>query len=250
MFPKKDRARTSLTSPRVDARSGRPSTAPASIRPTTIASRRTPPIVRDRNRFGANSPAWTIGSSRKPPKPLPDTPAPCQYDPPIEACKTQVTHTIQARESPNYGTITTNVEFPDLREFPSPPLVRIHEHDGTSFIPKVSSPGPSYSPSDVRRKHDYTSHKIEELHRVRRSPGTPGPADYEPIDPGRPTSPLFAMPQAPVKRFHDEKVDPTPGPGEYQIGPEVRRPATWTERLRVTKRFEPLSPIMIQNWES
>jgi hypothetical protein len=64
-------------------------------------------------------------------------------------------------------------------------MIRIDENDGTSFIPKVCSPGPSYYTADTKLKHDYTSHIIEEYRPAFQTPVTLGPADYRPTDPGR-----------------------------------------------------------------
>jgi hypothetical protein len=161
-----------------------------------------------------------------------------------------LSHMIQERAFPDSRTSTTDVDLPELRQFPAAPAIRIHENDGTSFVPKSCSPGPSYHPMDCHPKHDYRSHRIECRHDRRKEGATPSPVAYRPTDPGRSSCPNYSMPRAPVKRFHDEKVDLTPGPGQYQIGPELRRSVKWTERLRVAHAQTLVEPVMVESWDS
>jgi hypothetical protein len=206
--------------------------------------------VTDPHRFGADSPSWTIGSSRHPPRPPPDYPGPNHYDVPLLPFHTQLSHTIQEREFPDYRTVTTDIDFVEIRKFPDIRSRTIGVDDGTSFVQPSDAPGPSYFPDDYVPKHNYRRHAIASRHDLRPDV-IPSPGDYDPTDPGRPSSPVISMKTGAIKRFHDLRRDQVPGPGEYQIGPVLKRAPNWSQKLRVMPGTHCIvKKIELEPWET
>jgi hypothetical protein len=227
-------------------------TAPTPAR-SSVAKRKTHYIVRDLNQFGCESPSWTIGGSRHPPKAPPDYPSPCHYDVPSDTFRRGRAATIGERQWPDYTTVTSGIDLPDLHIFPELAKKTFHQLDGTSYVPKSYSPGPSYGPDDYKPRFVYKGHIIAGRHNPIEieCADLPAPWEYHPGDAHRARSPEFSMPRAPIKRFNDEKVEPTPGPGAYQVGTPVRKAPKWAARLRVTPaRRTPVPVIRLGNWES
>jgi hypothetical protein len=221
------------------------STAPVGHR-IVQAPRRVLTFFRDPMSFGAGSPSWTIGSSRHPPRPPPDYPAPCHYDVPLDPFHTQLSHTIRDREWEDYRTVTSDVDLLEIRKFPDVRRATIGVLDGTSYVQPSDAPGPNWFPGDYIPEHDYTSHSISSFHPD--PPNlVPGAGAYTPSDPGRPSSAMVSLRSGSLKRFHDVNQDSVPGPGEYQIGPIVRKAPNWAQKLRVMpKSHTPVKTIDLQ----
>ena len=199
---------------------------------TAFSKRRTRRPVRDPLRFGADSPSWTIGCSRSATKNPPDSPSPDQYDVPADPYPKRPAHVIQGKETRTTRPITSDIDYIEYRKFPDIKKRTIGVLDGTSFVPKSETPGPSYFPDDVKPKHNYKQHVIELRWPDPKPDQIPNGLKYNPKDPSRPSTPSFTVPKAPVKRFNDE-IDDIPGPGSYNVGPQMRRAPRWTERIRV-----------------
>jgi hypothetical protein len=226
-------------------------TAPTRAR-SSVPKRKTHSIVRDLNQFGCDSPSWTIGASRHPPKPPPDFPSPCHYDIPSDTFQPSRAKTIGDRQWPDYRTVTSNIDLPDLHIFPELAKKTFHQLDGTSYIPRSCSPGPSYGPDDYRPRFIYTAHIIGSRYRPTMSEWaeSPAPWTYQPGDAHRARSPQFSMPHAPIKRFNETKIESTPGPGAYQVGPAVRKAPKWAAKLRVPPASKTRLPvILLKSWD-
>lgn len=217
---------------------------------TSLGRRKQHYIVRDLTRFGADAPSWTIGGSRRPDKPPPDFPSPDHYDVPLNPCYKKLSHTIQERELMDYRTITSDIDFIDRKEITNVKNATIGSLDGTSFIPKSHSPAPSYHPDDYKPKHNYKQHVIEKKYAPEKRDVIPSPQDYHPTDINRPNTPCYSLPRAPIKRFSDEIKSEVPGPGSYNVGPQVKRAPRWSERLRVMpNKYKRPDKIVIKPWE-
>jgi hypothetical protein len=161
--------------------------------------------------------------------------------------------TIGDRQWPDYRTVTSDIDLPDLHMFPELAKKTFHQLDKTSFIPRSCSPGPSYRPDDYRPRFVYTGHIIEGRHRptLFEWVDSPAPWAYQPSDAHRSRSPQFSLPHEPIKRFNDQKIEPTPGPGAYQVEPAVRKAPRWTARLRIAlPRKTPIPVILLKSWDS
>lgn len=237
--PRKSQAKTSL------GKRSMAMTAPAAGR---MSNQKKYHIVKDPNRFGAESPMWTIPSSRHPEKPPPDYPPPGYYDVPLDPFHTQLPHTIREREWIDYSTITSNIELLELSKFPEKKTIHIGNKDNWSWQGKIESPGPSYMPHETTTKKYKIASKYPEL----KPDPIPGPSAYEPKDVSRPSSPAFKMPKAKIKRFNDDIDNSIPGPGAYQIGPKLRKAPRWSQRLRVRPRkTRPNTEIVyLKPWET
>ena len=229
------RAETALT-PRKSTKSTQklPTAAINQARASTaLSKRRTRRPIRDLTRFGADTPSWTIGGSRRQPKNPPDYPSPDQYNVPTDPFPARPGHVIQSRETPTSRTLTSDIPYIEHRRFPEFRKCTIGVLDGTSFVPKSETPGPSYFPDDYKPKHNYKQHVIELKRDGPKPDKIPSALEYNPKDPSRPSTPSYSLPKAPVKRFNDDIDDGTPGPGAYNVGPQIRRAPRWTERIRV-----------------
>ncbi|OHT12262.1 hypothetical protein TRFO_18075 [Tritrichomonas foetus] len=252
---KRKRARTSMSNKR--------SASAKTQTRNSFATRKIHYIVKDQNQFGATSPSWTIPSSRKPPAPPPDYPPPGQYDIQSDIFKRQFPHTIQEREFADYSTITSHIDYIDYPKFPGKLEIR-HNYvperppDGEikfSYIPQIDSPGPKYLPGEVQPKHNYRQHNIGEHKVPKEKPveATPSPAEYTPVHVDMPRAPAYSFDKIVVSddRLFRRKPEDLPGPGSYNVGPQVRRAPKWTEKIRVyPKRKRNTEPEMIKPWES
>jgi hypothetical protein len=149
----------------------------------------------------------------------------------------------------DYRTITSDIGLIELRKFPDVRKSTIGIEDGTSFVPPSFTPGPSYFPDDYQPDHNYHHHLIASAHDLMPD-YVPGPASYEPNDPGRPSSAIVVMKSGTLKRFHDLKREDFPGPGEYQVGGSVRKAPTWSQKLRIMPKPQyHVNKIELKPWE-
>lgn len=203
-------------------------------------------IVKDYNQFGASTPRWTIPSSRKGPKPPPDYPPPGQYDVPLEPFNQKYHHSIQEREITDYRTITSNIDYIYHPYFPKKDSFKHNfvptvpdDEKKISFIGKSDSPGPGYNIREVQPRTDYYKKHNIGKHEPPKEPiveSSPSPQDYSPVIVSLPRSPAYSFEKI-VVSDEGKPARPvdlgTPGPGAYNVGPQVRRPPRWAEKLTV-----------------
>ena len=200
--------------------------------------------------FGTHSPHWTIPSSRPDPPAPPDYPGPGQYNIPPDFGvhrKNFVGQTIGVKSETNYATITSGIDYTATRVFPEIRRRSISQQSGRHFYDLPQTPAPSYASPGIQAKKITIGQKYKE-----KKPDTiPGPAEYDVKRADLPTSIQHALPRKDLAEvrsrsvtvlrnnnnstplFTNESVPDTPGPGAYNIIPEMKRPKRWTERLRV-----------------
>lgn len=249
------RARTQPETPKrsVHLSPKRASTAKQQNR-SAFGARKLHYIVKDINQFGATSPSWTISGSRKDAKPPPDYPPPGHYDVPIEHANKTIPHTIQEREPIDYRTITSNIDYIYNPVFPRKEPIT-HNYVQTkpegeskpSFIPPSDSPGPRYYPGEKPARYTYYKQHFIGKHEAPKEQLpeiTPSSHDYYPVKVSLPRSPAYSFQRIVVSDDQQRRnVDTgSPGPGAYNVGPQVRRAPKWTDRLRVyTPKSRPVT---------
>ena len=200
--------------------------------------------------FGTHSPHWTIPSSRTDPPAPPDYPGPGQYNIPPEIRvnrKNFVGQTIGIREETNYATVTSGIDYTSHRLFPEIRRRSISAQSNRHFYDAPVTPAPNYTPPGLEPKKITIGQRYKE----RPPDNIPGPDAYNVKRPDLPTSICYSLPRKDLGEarsrsvtvlrnnttntilFNSEPVPDTPGPGAYNVTPELRRPKRWTERLRV-----------------
>jgi hypothetical protein len=197
--------------------------------------------------FGAYSPQWTIPSSRHPPKPPPDFPGPGHYQVPAHPPDLRYPHVIVQKPVYDDATITSNVDMTTPRRFPGDDTRRIAEWDGIHYyMPIPISPPPSYNPPvfDPRRRTTIGPKRKDD------PPGpSPGPAKYTPVA-VLPRSAAFGIPKVQKREVWEDPPD-TPGPGEYETIPQLRKPKRWAGKLRVrTERMKKKDATRDRPWSA
>jgi hypothetical protein len=187
--------------------------------------------------FGAFTPQWTIGSSRRPPKPPPDYPGPGKYDPPDHVpADTRYPPAIFPRPVYSDATITSNVDMTTPREFPADNGKTISRLDGSHYyLPMPVSPAPSFSPPvfDPRRRTTIGPKMKDQPPHF-----SPGPAKYSPVVVMIPRAPAYGIPKTPKREVFEDPPD-TPGPGTYETIKQLKKPKRWAGKLRVqTERIK------------
>ncbi|EAX98139.1 hypothetical protein TVAG_332490 [Trichomonas vaginalis G3] len=199
--------------------------------------------------FGNHSPHWTIGCPRSDPPVPPETPGPGQYNIPVVGITRNCSSAIGHRSETNYATITSGVDYRSNRVFPEIRRSTIGASTNVHFYDRDETPAPTYVPPGLTPQKITIGQKYQE----RSLDYNVGPADYTPVAIDLPNLPAYSFPRAQlVKRgLNDNRPCPgldstseTPGPGSYNVVPELRRPKKWTEKLRVhpkryTREHEP-----------
>ena len=200
--------------------------------------------------FGSHSPHWTIPSSRSEPKPPPDYPGPGQYNLPPDFGvhrKNFVGQTIGVRSETDYSSITSGIDYTSKRIFPEIRRRSISQQSGRHFYDFPKTPAPDFNPPGLQPKKITIGQKYKE----KKPDKIPSPVDYDVKRVDLPSSIHHALPRkdfAEIRSrsvtvlcninnntplFNNEQAPDTPGPGAYNIIPELKRPKRWTERLRV-----------------
>jgi hypothetical protein len=183
-------------------------------------------MIRDLDAFGANSPQWTIPSSRHEPKPFFRGPDPCRYNVPRLGCVMIPGSPMSPRPIYSDSTITSSIDTPDIRVYPTNPRKTIGIRKQTIFYEPTDSPGHFFN-----FKSDGLSKGLRIGRRFsRRGEDLPGPGEYSP-----------AWPQTPrlttVSKARDRtlwKIREGPSPADYTIA----EPSTpkWRGAIRPLRR--------------
>lgn len=132
--------------------------------------------------FGKDAPKIAIGSSRRPPKPPPETPGPGFYDPPMAPKDTRIK--IKLSESPQRTPrrpLTANVDYIDAREFPRIRQKCIGVRDGFSYIQPGDGPPCRYiAPSELSHRAHRIANRDKPFYYDDLKNNTPGPERYSP----------------------------------------------------------------------
>ena len=191
--------------------------------------------------FGTQSPHWTIPSSRTDPPPPPDYPGPGQYN--IKSSirvnkKNFIGQTIGVRGETKYSTDTSNINIPNIRAFPEIRRRSISELSGRHFYDLDPTPAPTYNSPGLELKKKTIGARFKE----KKPDKIPSPAEYDVKRVDLPSPIYVALPRKEdVYKSRSlsydsglgESINDTPGPGAYNVTPELRKPKKWTERLRV-----------------
>ena len=183
------------------------------------------------DKFGAHSPSWTIGSSRKPPKDEDPTPGPSDYSPVDSKLAMTTGHRICAAYDHDYRTLTSNIETPNLRgndRYKLKPTIGTRKD--TFFFYPTDSPGKIYtSQRSTLSPHGYriaTRYKDPENK-------VPGPGAYSPRD-EQPVR-LATIDRSRSREIFVPAEPDVPGPGAYDIEQSPRR-KNWYSDKRITKK--------------
>jgi len=179
--------------------------------------------------FGTSTPHWTIPSSRKDPPPPIETPGPGQYQYSTIEKDSKIPHVISNKEERKYESITSTIDYIDVRVFPKIRPVSMGHITGKHFYDQPETPPPTYSPPSTLGK----TVAIRQKHPEKEKDPIPGPASYSPQDPQRRSSPCFSFSKTKSRMLPIEKSDDIPGPGAYNVTPTLRKAPRWTEKLRV-----------------
>lgn len=199
--------------------------------------------------FGNHSPHWTIGCPRSDPPVPPETPGPGQYNIPFQGINRNCSSAIGHRPEVSYSTITSGVDFRASRVFPEIRKSTIGATSSRHFYDRDETPAPTYFPPGLTPQKITIGQKYPD----KPSDLKVGPADYSPVAVDLPNNPAYSFPRSQlVKRGLEDNrpcsgidsTSETPGPGSYNVIPELRRPKRWTEKLRVhpkryTRQHEP-----------
>ena len=201
-----------------------------------LLPRNTRYIAKDNTRFGSDAPSWTIAAGRPEESKPQLCPGPGEYEVPINPFDYKLKHKITQRREIDFGTITSNIEFympPPAIENSKP--IHIGCLTGSNFVPKNDTPDPVYIPPSFGSDIKIT---IKGRIKAPHSDNIPGPGFYNPIYCNLERSPMFAIngPSTYGKRAFSAVSESTPGPGQYDVLPQLKPIRNWTEKIRVKSR--------------
>ena len=179
--------------------------------------------------FGSFSPHWTIGSSRRPPKQPDQTPGPGQYEvlKPLRSPKNG--RSISPRKERSYRTITSDIDVPNIREFPARRGFTVGSRSQTVFYIPTEGAGAYIMEKSTLSPRGHTIAK-----RIEDKPNdNPGPGAYSPDYSQTPK--MATMDKAREREIFKPAEPDTPGPGAYDVGGATFRSPKWFSRKRVTK---------------
>lgn len=135
-------------------------------------------------------------------------------------------YTIKHKEDTNYKTITSQLETPNLRSFPKIRRSTISNTGHGLFYYPVEGPDVMYDVKTTTLDRGCTIGKRY----YPRPPQTPGPGQYETRTK---VTPKFAT--LPKQSKQDLwSVSDSPGPGQYNVTPPIKRAPRWFSRRRIT----------------
>lgn len=215
---------------------------------TSVPLRKFHYIIKDYDRFGAGSPTWTI-SAKGPEEPPPiPTPGPGDYEVPTGLINQNKKYVIFSRPQTNYETVTSNIDY-----YTPPPLepkpAHIGKLTGIDYVPKTNTPDFCYVPPPFGSGK--TTH-IAERHNDKIDNSIPGPGKYSPIYSNLKKAPAFSIVKPDTSHSRTRATEPEvlPGPGSYNVEPELPKAPKWTERLRVKpKKQRKDSVSRLTPWE-
>lgn len=161
------------------------------------------------------------------------TPGPGQYNPPSDSIYANTRfHSIQSRPVVRYDTISSNIDFRNLRTFPQTRTLSIGARDRNfNFYEEKNTPGPDMPQPDTLQS---MSIKIGMRRSVTEEEILPGPGQYNPKVVRRMNGIIPINKQKEREDlWKDEKSQSvTPGPGAYDTQKPADPPKRWTNRLR------------------
>jgi hypothetical protein len=196
--------------------------------------------------FGNGSPQWTIPSGRRSPPPADPTPDPGRYDIPFvgidSSRRTAIRHHDEPRWKPGPDEYLIRRQFPEIRP---KHIASIHENE-RFFMPLPDSPAPTYVPQDGPGR------KCSSIGVKRPRPdatAVPGPGQYNPENPSIIKTPAYSLVGVNRKCYTESELNDNPGPGAYDIGPQLSRPPKWTNKARErSSRFRALWQSRDRPW--
>lgn len=185
--------------------------------------------------FGQNAKSITIGCSRKPPPPPDPVPGPGAYEIDSKTFHIDIPHTIQKRKETDYTSISSKIEFLQPEPF-TRPVTSIHKRNDDKLFYINDSPGPNYFP-----KHEFSSTApkigVRTIYK-QYDDAIPGPGLYSPsVDFTRPKTAAYTLSKAKKEEVWGPPSK-TPGPGQYDIIPNLSKPKRWAGKLRVPSKNE------------
>ena len=182
-------------------------------------------------KFGCYSPRWTIGSSRKAPKHQDTTPGPGEYDVDKSMRSPHVGRCISPRRERNYRTLTSDIDFPNLRQFPAQRRFSVGNRSDTMCCMPAEKTGEYMGdlPTLSTRSHKISSRREE------RPNDNPGPGTYSPEY--KPAPMLTTISRRTDREIFKPAEPDTPGPGSYDLVERLRTPR-WFARMRVTRKSD------------
>lgn len=188
-------------------------------------------VVKNIQQFGNFSPNWTIGSSRRPPRPPDQTPSPGDYEVERKGFEKFKYNGIvmSPRRVISDRTVTSDIDMtPSIRLYPQIKESHIGSRSDTYFYDPTSSPPVIY---DQKSTLSPRSHKINE--KVPEKPNTnPGPGEYTPNYEKPPK--MATIPKFKPDDLYKAPEPDNPGPGSYDIERPLRPPKRWFVRRRIT----------------
>lgn len=185
--------------------------------------------------FGQDAKSITIGCSRKPPPPPEEVPGPGTYEIGGKSFQIDIPHTIQNRQETDYTSISSKIGFLQLEPF-TRPATSIYRRDDKSLFYINDAPGPNYLPeSDLTSTGPKIGNKIN----YKEFDCTiPGPGLYSPsVELTRPKTAAYTLSKSKQREVWGQ-IPKTPGPGEYNVIPNLSKPKRWAGKLRVPSKNE------------
>lgn len=185
--------------------------------------------------FGQDGKSITIGCSRKPPPPPEPVPGPGTYEIGGNTFHIDIPHTIQKRKETDYTTISSKIGFLQLEPF-TRPVTSIHLRKDEDLFYINDSPGPNYFP---KQEFSSTAPKIGIKTPYKHyDENIPGPGLYSPsVEFTRPKTASFTLSKAKQRDVWGQQPK-TPGPGQYDIIPNLSKPKRWAGKLRVPSKTD------------
>lgn len=191
-----------------------------------------PAVCRGHNvkipQFGCFSPNWTIGSSRKAPRPPDETPGPGEYEiqPPLRSPKSG--RTIGPRREISDRTVTSDIDIPNIRAYPANRPVTVGTRSTTYFYIPTDGAG-----NYIKEKSTLSPRAHRIALRIEEKPnGNPGPGAYSPDYSQKPKMTTI---DRTLNRDVFKPAEPDiPGPGSYNLRPRIKT-HRWFRNRRVTK---------------
>ena len=186
--------------------------------------------------FGQDGKRITIGCSRRPlHEHINDSPGPGSYTVKPSTFVIDMPHTIQRRPETSYETMTSDIDFLDLQNFTGP-KISIGDVGNVKFFKPDDNPPPEYLPTTPKIKSMTIGPKIP----FKFGDDTiPGPGEYNPNEVNRPKSAAFSFTKSSERNvWAQNDMLYNPGPGQYNVIPELKKPKRWAEKLQVHPKIK------------
>ena len=180
--------------------------------------------------FGKDSTPIMIGSSRKDTTESPRSPGPAAYDT-FELSRSSPCFSLRSRPEVDYSTVTSNIEFPNIRQYPRKLEKHIGLRNSTQFWQKSDTPAPQLTSTAFDKPKIVIKQKpVEHIEE------TPGPGQYSP----RSKSPMYLATFS--KQKHRDTFNTrrslSPGPAKYNINRSLISNEKWKGAIRPIKVWD------------